>query len=61
MNQENVSLGLNISGVLKKFAVGPDGKEWTDEEIEAGLADEYLTEVITFEDGLIIDVWKKEQ
>jgi DNA-directed RNA polymerase subunit RPC12/RpoP len=35
--------------VLKKFDARPDGREWTNEEIDAGEADEYLVEVLVLE------------
>lgn len=59
-NNETAPIGVHVSGVLKKFTAKPDGTSWTDEEIEAGLADEHLYETITFEDGEPTKVWRKE-
>ena len=42
-----------VTGTLKKFKAKPDGSSWTDEEIESGLADDYLIEVVHFEDELM--------
>lgn len=57
---ETNPFSVKVSGVLKKFTAKPDGSSWTNEEIEAGLADEHLFEVVTFEDETITDIWKKE-
>ena len=59
MVQEGAKMGIKVTGVLKKFDCKPDGTEWTNEEINAGLADDYLKEVIHVEDGLITDQWRK--
>ena len=53
-SNEGTPVKMKITGVLKKFNAKPDGTEWTNEEIEAGLADDYLAETITFED----EVWR---
>lgn len=58
-NSDVTPLGIQVSGVLRKFKAKPNGESWTDEEIEAGLANDYLYETVTFEDGKIIDTWKK--
>ena len=50
---ESVPMVLKITGVLKKFRVKDDGTAWTEEEIEAGLADDHLIETIELED----EVW----
>lgn len=60
-NSELNPVGVHVSGVLKKFTAKSDGSEWSDEELEAGLADDHLYEVVTFEDGAITKVWRKEQ
>lgn len=54
-NSEGARLRVKETCVLKKF----DG-DWTDEQIENGEADEYITERITVEDGVIVDHWVKE-
>ena len=60
MSEENSEIGLKVTGVLRKFSAKSDGSEWTEEEIESGLADEYLFEVISFEDGTITETWRRE-
>lgn len=59
--EESTPVGVHVSGVLKKFLAKPDGSTWSDDEIEAGLADDYLYEVITFADGEVTETWKKEK
>lgn len=39
---------------VRKF----DG-DWTEEQIASGEADHALAEVLTLEDGVIIDTWRK--
>ena len=39
---------------LKKF----DG-DWTNEQIEAGEADDALVEMVTYEGDVVIECWKK--
>lgn len=58
--EESTPVGVKISGVLKKFKAKSDGSTWSDEEIEAGLAEDFLYEVITFADGEVTEIWKKE-
>jgi hypothetical protein len=59
-NNESATVGVHITGVLKKYTAKPDGGDWTDEELASGLADEHLYEVLTFEDGVITNTWRKE-
>lgn len=47
------------TAVLKKWDAKPDGTEWTVEQMDNGEAEAAgaLAEVITTEDGVIIDHW----
>lgn len=55
MNDEGARLRVKETCVLRKF----DG-DWTDDQIEAGEANDHITERIVVEDGVIVEHWKKE-
>jgi hypothetical protein len=52
-------LVVHEHAVLKKFDRKPDGSEWTQEELDSGEAADALAEVVTVEDGVIVDVWRR--
>lgn len=58
--EENAPLKMKVTGVLRKFKAKPDGSSWSNEEIESGLADDYLYETVTFEDDLVTEIWRKD-
>jgi hypothetical protein len=58
-SEDTGTVHFKITGTLKKFNAKPDGSEWTNEEINAGLADEYLDEVLEIEDDAIKSIWRK--
>lgn len=48
--EDNTPVRMKITGMVRKFRPKPDGTEWTNEELDSGLADDFLIEEVPIED-----------